>query len=101
MAWKEVASASDLGEDEMTAFREGDVEIAIYRLEDGFYATTNICTHQYAQLTEGYIEDGMIECPLHQALFDIRTGKAQGGLAKVDLSTYPVKVEDGRVLVEF
>lgn len=97
--WKDVASTLDLGVDEMVEVQDGKLELAIYRLEDGYYATSNICTHQYAKLTEGYIEEDMVECPLHQALFDIRTGKAQGGLAKIDLRTYDVKVEGERILV--
>ena len=59
------------------AVRVGEREIALYHLPGGdFRATDNICTHEYAQLSDGWLEDGCIECPLHAARFDVRTGKA-------------------------
>jgi 3-phenylpropionate/trans-cinnamate dioxygenase ferredoxin subunit len=44
--------------------------------------------------------DNMIECPMHNGRFDYRTGAAQGAPAFVDLKTYPVKVEAGKVLID-
>src|SRR5262249_52098878 len=44
--------------------------------------------------------DATIECPLHQALFDIRTGKALSGPAAEDLGVYPVRIEGGDVLID-
>ena len=43
----------------------------------------------------------IIECPKHNGRFDIRTGEAKGAPVCVDLQTYPVKVEGGRVFVRF
>ena len=71
----------------------------MYRSAGEFFATDNVCTHAYALLSDGYLEDGCIECPLHQARFDIRTGQALCAPATLDLKTYPVKVEGEDVLV--
>ena len=65
-----------------------------------FYATDDICTHAYASLSEGYIEDGCVECPLHAGLFDIKTGKAQGVPVTEDIKTYPVRVEGENIYIE-
>ena len=54
------------------------------------FATDNICTHAYAKLSDGWIERGEIECPLHAGRFDIRTGKATAPPCADDLKTYPV-----------
>lgn len=99
MAWTHVANVGDLDGQEILGIRKDGYDVAVYRLESDYFATHNICTHQFAHLSEGYVVDGCIECPLHQGLFDIRTGKAQGGIVKTDLRTYPVRIEDGRIMV--
>jgi nitrite reductase/ring-hydroxylating ferredoxin subunit len=65
-----------------------------------FRATDNICTHEYAQLHEGWLEDGCIECPLHAARFDIRSGKALCAPADVDLAVFEVKAEGEDLLIK-
>src|SRR5579863_1467292 len=75
--WVRVANVSDVAEGQVHAVRVGDREIALYHLAGGdFRATDNICTHEYAMLSDGWLEDGCIECPLHAARFDGKTGKA-------------------------
>jgi 3-phenylpropionate/trans-cinnamate dioxygenase ferredoxin subunit len=50
-------------------------------------------------MSEGYLEDGCIECPLHQARFDIRTGAAMCAPATEPLRTYPVKREGDEIFI--
>jgi nitrite reductase/ring-hydroxylating ferredoxin subunit len=99
-AWHRVATAAELKPDTPLGLRIGDVPIALIRLADGIFAVNDVCTHEYALLSEGFCEDGKLECPLHQACFDIRTGKALSEPAEVPIATYPTKVEDGVVFVE-
>lgn len=73
--------------------------VCLYNLGGTVYATQNVCTHAEASLAEGYIDGDCIECPLHQALFDIRTGKAKSAPATEDLRVYPVRIEGGAILV--
>ena len=91
MNWIRIASAQDLQDDEVRAVSVGGARIALYRSEGEFFATDNRCTHAEALLSEGYLEDGCIECPLHQARFDIRTGKALCAPATTDLRTHALK----------
>jgi nitrite reductase/ring-hydroxylating ferredoxin subunit len=80
--------------------RVGEREIALYHLPGGdFRATDNICSHEYAQLSDGWLEDGCIECPLHAARFDVRTGKALCAPAETDLQVYELKVNGNDLLV--
>jgi nitrite reductase/ring-hydroxylating ferredoxin subunit len=96
-----VAARSDIAENTAKAVRVGDKEIALYHLPGGeFRATDNICTHEYAQLTDGWLEDGCIECPLHAARFDIRSGKALCAPADVDLAVFQVKAEGDDLLIK-
>lgn len=100
MTFTHAANLSDLVEDEPLAVKLGDEQIALYRLDGEVYATHNVCTHQFALLSEGYMEDGCIECPLHQGKFDIKTGAAMCAPVTQAIRVYPVKVEDGRILVD-
>ena len=48
--------------------------IAIFRLDDGYYAIDNLCLHQAGPLCEGPLEDGVVTCPWHGWSYDVRTG---------------------------
>ncbi len=81
--------------------RVGEREIALYHLPDGeFRATDNVCTHEYAQLSDGWLENGEIECPLHAARFDVRTGKVLCAPADVDLPVFEVRVDGADVMIK-
>ena len=97
--WQKVADESDVEPDEPLRVRVGSAQIALCNVDGTIYAIDNICTHEYAELSDGFIEGDCIECPLHQAQFHIPTGQALGPPADEDLATYPVKVEDGAVYV--
>ena len=94
-----VADASEVADGEVIQVSVGRTDIAVFKLDGDYYATDDICTHAYASLADGYVEDGQIECPLHGACFDIKTGKALTAPANVDLRTFPVKIEGDKVLV--
>ncbi len=75
--------------------------LAIYRLDDDrFFATSGLCTHEKVHLADGLVMGRIIECPKHNGRFDIPTGQAKGAPACINLKTFPVKVEDGRVFVD-
>jgi 3-phenylpropionate/trans-cinnamate dioxygenase ferredoxin component len=76
--------------------------IALYRLNDGYYATEDTCTHAQASLAAGDIdlEECTVECPYHASQFDIRTGQVLSLPASRPLKTYAVKVLNGEVFVE-
>ena len=94
-----VAKTDDLGEEEVMAVFVGSEEIALYNVEGEFYATHGVCTHENVGLADGFVEGDLIECPLHNACFEIKTGKAVNPPAEVDLKTYPVKVEGDTIYV--
>ena len=100
MTWIKIGAAGQLQEDEVVPIRIGDLQLALYRSGGALHVTDNICTHQFALLSDGYLEDGCIECPLHQARFDIRTGKALCAPATQDIRVYEVKVEGDDVLAD-
>ena len=97
MAWHHVADTADLAEGQVIGRDCGGRPIALYRVGGEYFATSGLCTHANALLSDGEVVEGFIECPAHFALFEIRTGKATGGHASCDLSTYPVRVEGTRI----
>ena len=100
MAWQKVARFDALGDGDVIGVEIDGQPVALYRIGDEVFATEGMCTHAEGLLADGWVEDGAIECPLHQARFDIRTGKALCAPATEDLRIYPVKVESGDVLID-
>ena len=99
--WVRAASAGDLAEGEMMAVALEGRSLALYHLDDGTWcASDNVCTHAFAQLTDGWLEGCIIECPLHSGRFDLRTGAGQGAPIEDDLPVYPVRVAGDDVLVQ-
>ena len=99
MNWIKIAQTSEVAEDESIAIETNGKQLALHFSENEYFVTDNVCTHQYALLSDGYIEDGCVECPLHQAKFDLRTGQAMCAPATVDIQTYSVKVEGDDIYV--
>ena len=65
-----------------------------------FYALRDVCGHKNAPLSRGRLEGCLIECPLHFAKFDLRTGKLVDGPVSADVPTYEVRVTDGCVFLK-
>jgi naphthalene 1,2-dioxygenase system ferredoxin subunit len=76
------------------------VAIALYGVENTYYATSNQCTHGQARLSEGYLDGFLIECPLHQGLFDIRNGEVMGAPCTVPLAVFSIRREGDDLLIE-
>jgi naphthalene 1,2-dioxygenase system ferredoxin subunit len=73
------------------------VALAVYEADGAYFVTSDICTHGQANLSDGYLEDFLIECPYHQGKFDIRTGEVAGSPCTEPVCTFPVR-HDGEDL---
>ncbi|HTD88581.1 MAG TPA: non-heme iron oxygenase ferredoxin subunit, partial [Candidatus Binatia bacterium] len=100
MAWQRIASLSEIAVDAVLGVDVDGSRVALYRLANEVFATAGICTHAMALLSDGFVEDGKIECPLHQGQFDIRSGKALCAPATEDLRTYAVKLDGDEILID-
>ena len=98
--WKRVAARGDITPGEVFATELDGEPIALTELDGQIYAFNDTCTHEFALLSQGFLEGEEIECPLHQARFDVRTGVCLMGPASQDVDTYEVKVEGSDVLVK-
>ena len=79
----------------------GDLPLAIFNIHGELYAIGDICTHEEYPLSEGdMVDEYIVECALHGATFDVRTGDALSLPATGNAGSYPIWVEDGVVKVE-
>jgi 3-phenylpropionate/trans-cinnamate dioxygenase ferredoxin subunit len=114
MAMIAVCRPEELGVGEMKAFTVAGQKIVLYHLSDGFFATQASCTHVFGPLVRGkLLDDRNVQCPLHRARFDIRTGKVEDwanfppGIQLLNvvrgekaLRTFKARVEAGSVQVD-
>ena len=77
-----------------------DLVLAVFNVEGQFYVTDDLCTHGPGSLSEGYIEDDVVECNFHNGQFNIRTGEVVSPPCMVPIKTYPTLVVDGKVTIE-
>jgi 3-phenylpropionate/trans-cinnamate dioxygenase ferredoxin subunit len=73
--------------------------LAVFNIAGTYYCIADVCSHDDGPVAEGDLLGYEIECPRHGAHFDVRTGKVLSFPAIVDIPAYPVKIEDGEILV--
>jgi nitrite reductase/ring-hydroxylating ferredoxin subunit len=74
--------------------------LAVFNVSGEFFVTDDLCTHGPGSLSEGYLEDDVIECNFHNGQFNVRTGEVVSPPCMVPIKTYPVLVVDGKVTIE-
>lgn len=74
-----------------------DDAIAVFHDDGAYYALDDTCSHGQASLSEGWIEGGEVECPLHSARFCLKSGEPQCMPATQAVRTHRVEVHDGGV----
>jgi len=99
--WIDAGPADRIAAEDVAPFEYAGRSYALFRTSDDcYFATDGLCTHEQVELAQGFVSGTIIECPMHNGRFDFTTGEAKGAPACVNLATYPVKVERGRVLVK-
>jgi 3-phenylpropionate/trans-cinnamate dioxygenase ferredoxin subunit len=98
--WILACETDDIDEEDVIRFDYGDRTFALYRTaKNEYYATDGYCTHERFHLSGGLVMGHIIECPKHNGRFDFTTGAAKRAPVCVNLVTYPVKVEAGKVYI--
>ncbi|HWD05797.1 MAG TPA: non-heme iron oxygenase ferredoxin subunit [Amycolatopsis sp.] len=92
--------ADELEDGDTMRVETGGAAVALYRVGDDFYATSDSCTHEKWSLgEEGDLDGFEVSCTLHNARFDVRDGKALCFPATVGLTRYETIIEDGKVYI--
>lgn len=97
--WHQVALLHEIDEDQPLSVQINGATIGIFKLDEQFYAIEDICPHAYALLSQGFIDGDQVECPLHEAVFHIPSGKCLKAPGERDLKTYPVRIEGNHLLI--
>lgn len=100
LPWHQVASLDQLDPDFPVGVDVNGQKLGLFLLGDEVHALEDVCPHAYALLSQGFQEDGVIECPLHAVRFNIATGKCLIEIGQRDLCSYPVRVQGGKVQVQ-
>jgi 3-phenylpropionate/trans-cinnamate dioxygenase ferredoxin subunit len=99
--WINACGTDDIEKEDVIRFDHDGRTFALYRTAaDTYYATDGLCTHQKVHLADGLVMDNIIECPKHNGRFDFTNGQAQGAPVCVNLKTYPVKIDSGRIFLQ-
>lgn len=96
----ELCSAADLAPGTALRIEIEDLALAVFNVGGEYYVTDDQCTHGPGLLSEGYIEDDVVECNFHNGQFNIRTGAVMAPPCMVPVKTYPATVIDGKVTIE-
>lgn len=91
---------SSLSDRKPVRLEKNGESICVTRIGGEVFAINDVCSHSDASLSEGEVSDFKIECWLHGAEFDLRTGEALTPPAVAPIKTYPVTVDGDSVTVE-
>lgn len=100
MPWIAACSVDDLPDDGDSFKVETTPPIAVFNSDGQYFATADTCTHAEFSLSEGYVEDCTVECPVHLATFCLKTGAALKLPATETLQTYPVRVSGDAIEID-
>lgn len=101
MSWVKVANINDLAVGEMKQIAMEEEDLALYRIEDGFFVTSDVCTHAAQSLSQGTLQGHIVACPRHGGKFDVRTGQATAFPCVMPVATYAVDVRDGDIWIDY
>ncbi len=90
---------SDLAPGKPVKIQVGEKEACVVRIESEVFAVSDMCSHSEASLSEGEVSDHKIECWLHGAEFDLRTGAALTPPATDSLEVFSVTLDGNTVTI--
>ena len=95
-----VCNLGELQPGDKRAITVDNASILVANVDGKFYAVSNICTHEYAELVNGFLSEDTITCPLHLSRFRLGNGEAVNPPARQPLKTFKVIIQENRVCVE-
>ena len=100
MSWIDIGALEDIPLRGARVIKSKLGCVALFRThEDKVFAVDDRCPHKGGPLSEGIVHGASVTCPLHNWVFSLETGEAQGA-DEGRIGTYEVRVEGGRILVD-
>jgi nitrite reductase (NADH) small subunit len=98
--WIDIGALEDVPREGARVVRTAAGCVAVFRTaEDRVFALDDRCPHKGGPLSEGIVHGSQVTCPLHNWVFDLATGQAQGA-EEGSVASHPVRVEAGRILID-
>ena len=98
--WHRVAKLVDLEEEYPTPVKIGNREVALCLVDGTVFAVDNICSHAFAHLSDGHLEEFEIMCPLHGGSFDVRTGIPIRAPCFTPVVAHECRIENDQVFIK-
>jgi 3-phenylpropionate/trans-cinnamate dioxygenase ferredoxin subunit len=97
-----VAALTDLDDGRpLIQVEANGVPVCLARLASGeVFAISDLCSHEEIELSDGDLDGEDVECPAHGSRFNVRTGEVSGLPAEDPVATYPVTIEDGKIIID-
>ncbi|HEV2686839.1 MAG TPA: non-heme iron oxygenase ferredoxin subunit [Actinomycetota bacterium] len=100
MAKVRVCKADDLKPGMALRVETDEEPVAVFNVDGDFYAIADTCSHEESSLSEGYVDEDIVECAKHGAMFHIPTGEVRSLPATRNVRVFGTVVEDGDLYVE-
>jgi len=97
--WVDVVNEDDLENGGNVVVDVDGTDVAVFKIDDAFYAIEDVCTHDGAEIASGVLEGDEIVCPRHGARFCVKTGEVKAPPAYENIDCFPVRIENGKVQV--
>ena len=94
-----IETEDSLQDGEMLAFEQDGDHVLLCKVRGEYHAISNICSHARVMLSMGKLRGTSVTCPLHGARFDVTTGKCLSGPAMMDIASFPVSVDNSKVII--
>jgi len=91
---------SELIENKPTKYNLDGTDVCVVKVDGEVFAIGDVCSHSDASLSEGEVSDHKIECWLHGAEFDLRTGSALTPPAVEPVPTFKVEIDNDEILIK-
>ena len=98
--WINVFNENALMNGENSVIDVDGTEVAVFKIEDEFYAIEDVCSHDGTEIASGELDGDEIICPRHGARFCVKTGAVKSAPAYEDIHSYPVRIVDGMVQIK-
>lgn len=101
MAWMKVALMAEVPVDTMKQVTVDEDDVALYHTTQGWFATSDVCSHASATLTEGVLNGCIVTCPKHGGKFDVRTGAPAAFPCVMPIESFAVEIRGEDVWLDY
>jgi len=98
--WINVFNENALMNGENSVIDVDGTEVAIFKIDDEFFAIEDVCSHDGTEIASGELDGDEIICPRHGARFCVKTGAVKSAPAYEDIHSYPIRILDGMVQIK-